>query len=446
MKHILEMRAKREDSKLRAKTFMDKIMGESRSMTDEEVKEFEKFESEIRGWDNSISVAERMQGMTAGADGAGEQRANPIPPNTDPNSSGTDTEFRSFGEFLGTIIHNPLDERLKRSSGMNEAAPADGGYLVQKDFSKELLKQAYDTGLLASKVKKVPIKANSNGLKINVVDFKNRDTTTGAVTGGVTMGWKGEGESNDASKPKFRQMDLSLKKLLGFCYITDELMADTEALETIVRQAFADEIGYVIDEAILNGAGTTQPKGIMKSTALIKLDRKATVGNISTEDIIEMWARLYAKSRNKAVFVVNQLLEAELMTLKIGETAIYIPAGGLSAKPYGTLLGRPVIVLEQCGALGAEGDIALIDFSQYLAIDKDGVQTAKSIHVKFLEDEQVLRVTYRFDGEPIWNSPLKLGKSGTTVSPYVTLKAKVVARGGTKQPIQETLNEEPPKA
>ena len=62
---------------------------------------------------------------------------------------------------------------------------------------------------------------------------------------------------------------------------------------------------------------------------------------------------------------------------------MYIPAGGLSEKPYATLFGRPVIPLEQCNAAGEVGDIILADIGQYLMIDKGGVKAASSIHVRF---------------------------------------------------------------
>jgi len=58
--------------------------------------------------------------------------------------------------------------------------------------------------------------------------------------------------------------------------------------------------------------------------------------------------------------------------------------------------------------------------SQYLMIDKGALQTASSIHIRFLYDENVFRFTYRCDGQPIWNAPLTRFK-GSTVSPFVGL-------------------------
>jgi HK97 family phage major capsid protein len=134
-----------------------------------------------------------------------------------------------------------------------------------------------------------------------------------------------------------------------------------------------------------------------------------------------MWNRLWARSRANSVWYINQEVEPYLYTLKIGDTPVYVPAGGLSEKPYGTLFGRPVIPLEQCSAAGDLGDIILADASQYLLIDKGGINAASSIHVRFLYDENVFRFIYRVDGEPIWNKPLTPYKGFSTVSPFVTL-------------------------
>jgi HK97 family phage major capsid protein len=89
-----------------------------------------------------------------------------------------------------------------------------------------------------------------------------------------------------------------------------------------------------------------------------------------------MWARLWARSRGNAVWYVNQEIEPLLYTLKIGDKPVYIPAGGLSEVPYATLFGRPVMPLEQCSAVGEVGDILLADLSQYLLIDKGGINAA----------------------------------------------------------------------
>ena len=422
IKKVLEMKAKREDARLKAMAVLNKAEAEDRFLTEDEQKEIDKYEAEIRAWDESIGRAEKLLAIEP------EDRTTETPEvKPSPNKGNDEKRFATFGEQLlaayrAAMPGGTVDERLstRAASGLNETTPSDGGFLVQQDFVTELLKRTYETGILASRAKKIPISTNANSMKINAVDEDSR--ANGSRWGGVQTYWEGEAEELTASKPKFRQMELSLKKLTGLCYATDELLQDAAALEAVIRQAFAEEFGFKIDDAILDGSGEGEPLGILKSGAIVKVDKEKDQTDIITvENIIKMWNRLWARSRGNAVWYINQEIEPYLYTLKLGDKPVYIPAGGLSEKPYGTLLGRPVIPLEQCNAAGEVGDIILADIGQYLLIDKGGVKAASSIHVRFLYDENVFRFIYRVDGKPIWTKPLSPYKGSASVSPFVTL-------------------------
>lgn len=421
MKKILEMKAKREDARLKAMAVLNKAEAEDRFLSEDEQKDIDKYEEEIRAWDESICRAEKLLAIEPEDRSTEKPEVKPTP------AKDTEKRFSSFGEQLmaayrAAMPGGKVDERLstRAASGLNETTPSDGGFLVQQDFVTELLKRTYETGILASKVKKIPISTNANGMKINAIDEDSR--ANGSRWGGVQTYWEGEADEITASKPKFRQMELSLKKLTGLCYATDELLQDAAALEAVIRQAFAEEFGFKIDDAILSGSGEGEPLGILNSGAIVTVAKEASQTDIITvENLIKMWNRLWSRSRANAVWYINQELEPYLYTLKIGDKPVYIPAGGLSEKPYGTLFGRPVVPIEQCSAAGEVGDIILADIGQYLLIDKGGVKSASSIHVRFLYDENVFRFIYRVDGKPIWTKPLTPYKGSATVSPFVTL-------------------------
>ena len=421
MKKILEMKAKREDARLKAMAVLNKAEAEDRFLSEDEQKDIDKYEEEIRAWDESIGRAEKLLAIEPEDHSTEKPEVKPTP------AKDNEKRFASFGEQLMAAYRaatpgGKVDERLttRAASGLNESTPSDGGFLVQQDFVTELLKRTYETGILASKVKKIPISTNANGMKINAIDEDSR--ANGSRWGGVQTYWEGEADEITASKPKFRQMELSLKKLTGLCYATDELLQDAAALEAVIRQAFAEEFGFKIDDAILSGSGEGEPLGILNSGAIVTVAKEASQTDIITvENLIKMWNRLWSRSRANAVWYINQELEPYLYTLKIGDKPVYIPAGGLSEKPYGTLFGRPVVPIEQCSAAGEVGDIILADIGQYLLIDKGGVKSASSIHVRFLYDENVFRFIYRVDGKPIWTKPLTPYKGSATVSPFVTL-------------------------
>ena len=421
MKKILEMKAKREDARLKAMAVLNKAEAEDRFLSEDEQKDIDKYEEEIRAWDESIGRAEKLLAIEPEDRSSEKPEVKPTP------AKDNEKRFSSFGEQLmaayrAAMPGGKVDERLstRAASGLNETTPSDGGFLVQQDFVTELLKRTYETGILASKVKKIPISTNANGMKINAIDEDSR--ANGSRWGGVQTYWEGEADEITASKPKFRQMELSLKKLTGLCYATDELLQDAAALEAVIRQAFAEEFGFKIDDAILSGSGEGEPLGILNSGAIVTVAKEASqTDTITVENLIKMWNRLWSRSRANAVWYINQELEPYLYTLKIGDKPVYILAGGLSEKPYGTLFGRPVVPIEQCSAAGEVGDIILADIGQYLLIDKGGIKSASSIHVRFLYDENVFRFIYRVDGKPIWTKPLTPYKGSATVSPFVTL-------------------------
>jgi HK97 family phage major capsid protein len=113
------------------------------------------------------------------------------------------------------------------------------------------------------------------------------------------------------------------------------------------------------------------------------------------------------------------------LAVGLGGGLVYMPPGGLSGQPYGTLFGRPVIAIEQAASLGDKGDVLLADMNQYVLADKGGIQSAVSMHVRFTNDETVIRFVYRVDGQPLWHSALTPFKgTSNTLSPFVTLDAR----------------------
>ena len=341
--------------------------------------------------------------------------------------------FKSFGEQLMSVAKSAggfTDPRLMetKQTGMSEGVPADGGFLVQEDFAAEMLKLTFAQGEILSRVRRFPISANSNSLRANYLDEGSR--ADGSRWGGVQGYWKAEGALKVASNPTFGQLLLELKKLIGLCYATDELLQDATALEAIINYAFQMEFTYQLEDAVINGTGAGQPLGILNSPALITVAEEAgqVADTIVSENIVNMWSRMWAPSRKNAVWFINQDCEPQLhsMYVAVGATGVpvYLPAGGLSASPYATLYGRPVIPVEYCQTVGTLGDIIFADLSQYWMIDKGGMQQAQSIHVQFIYDETVFRFVYRADGQSSWPGALTPANSALTLSPFVALETR----------------------
>ena len=346
-------------------------------------------------------------------------------------------KFNSFGEQMSAVMRAGMpggaaDPRLFNAAaeGLSESVASDGGFLVQQDFSTELLQDVFQTGILASRCKRIPISGNSNSIKINGIDETSRASTR---YGGIVGYWEDEAAEKTASKPKFRKIELNLKKLIGLCYATDELLSDASALEGVIRQGFVSEFGFLLDDAIVNGSGAGQPLGYMNSGALVTVSKETgqAADTVVAENVIKMYSRIFASSRPKAVWLINQNIEPQLFTMSLavgtGGIPIYMPAGGLSGQPYGTLFGRPVIAIEQAASLGDLGDISLVDLSNgYVLAEKGGISSDMSVHVRFVYDESVFRFVMRVDGQTIRSTTLTPYKGGasSTQSHFIALEAR----------------------
>lgn len=355
-------------------------------------------------------------------------------------SESKDRPFRSLGDQLACIMEagrpgGQVDNRLyqvnesRAATGLNEGTNSDGGFLVQQDFTYRLMGNIYETSKLANRCNKFQISSNANSVKLPAIDETSR--ATGSRWGGIRGYWAEEAGEKTASKPKIRALELNLNKLIGLCYVTDELQMDAGNLSRIIEQGFADELGFMIDDSIINGTGAGQPLGVLNSSCLVTQAKEAgqAASTLTIENVTKMWSRLIASSRQNAVWLINQDVEPQLYTMSLavgtGGGPVYLPSGGASEAPYSTLFGRPVIPIEQCQTLGTKGDIFLADFKNgYILAEKGGLQTDWSIHVRFIYDESCFRAVLRIDGQPVLASAITPYKGSNTQSHFVTLAAR----------------------
>lgn len=437
LKHLLQKRA---DLIAEAQTVFDLSATENRSLTEAEEKRDDAISAELKGLDGQIeraqNQAERQRKMGGQIDPNDLNRG---PQN--PNGS-----FASFGEQLFAVARAGMqsgavvDPRLIQAvgTGANEGVAADGGFLVQTDLIGDLLKNTYELGEVSSRVYKIGVGPMSNGIKINGIDETSR--VNGSRWGGIQAYWTGEAQLMTASQPKFKRIGLELDKLTGMCYATDELLQDSTALESWISTAFPQEFSFKLEDAIFNGTGAGMPLGFMNSSALITVSKEASQPTLTIfpENIVKMWSRMPSRSRKNCVWLINQDVEPQLylLNLKVKNVAGTENVGGIAIPPviytppgfngnqYATLMGRPVIPVEYCASLTTAGDIVLVDLSQYLMIDKGGINQASSIHVRFLYNETAFRFTYRANGQPIWQTALTPYKGSTTQSPFVALQSR----------------------
>ena len=315
-----------------------------------------------------------------------------------------------------------------KQTGLAETDMADGGYLVPEIFRAELLQQVLEASIVRPRARKIPMATNRVVLPAVVVS-----THASTLFGGVAIYRPAEGGSKTASKPAFGRVALNLHKLVGLVYATDELLEDSPiSLQPLLTTMFGQAIAYQEDEDFLQGDGANKAVGAFSTANPCRLSIAKETGQQATtivyENIIKMWARCHPMCRANAIWVANPdcLPQLHQMSLAVGTggAAVWMPAGGISGKPYDILMGRPLLYSEKMNTVGAVGDIGIADFSQYLIGDKGGVKTAASIHLKFDYDETAFRFVMRYDGQPWWLSALTPRQGSNSLSPFLVLAVR----------------------
>lgn len=334
-------------------------------------------------------------------------------------SKGNGEFFSSLGEQLQAIFRasqpgQKPDDRLfkivekeERATGLSESIGGSGGFLLEQSFTGDLLREVFETAQLARYCRSIPITLG-NSVKIPAFDEKSR--ANGSRLGGIRAFWLNEGGTKVASQPHFRNMELNLKKLIGLCYTTDELLSDATLLGNVISSGFRSEFGFMIDQGIISGSGAGQILGIMNSGALITVTRN-TASSILFEDLCSIWSRLLPGSGKRSIWIINQDCIPQLMQLTIGTSdyPAYLPANGAAGQPYDTLLGRPCVQCEQAKSLGTSGDIILADLQEGFVLgQKGGIEFASSIHTSFVTDETAFRSNGPLAGAILHDNSLQI--------------------------------------
>lgn len=352
----------------------------------------------------------------------------------------------SFGEQLQRVAVdgfrrkgvtlNGVNVRENAASGQNESVGADGGYLLTPTVTTGLLKSVRENSFFLPRVRKIAVGSNSNSVEMPY--WPDKDRSDANRYGGAKAYWMNEADQYTPSKTQFATRTIKLAKLGALGYATEEILRDSTYLESIMTDAFVNAMVWEVDEAILfgkgtNDAGKSQPIGMLDASnkALVTVAKGAdqAAGTVTAANIIAMWGRMAPEARNNAIWMVNPDIETQLIQMAMqvegGDSQlVYMPANGLSASPYGTLFGRPIVPNEHMSAAGSVGDIAFINPKEYLWIERDGIRQATSVHVRFEYDEMAFKFTYRCNGVPSWYAATTPAKGSTSRSPYVTLAAR----------------------
>lgn len=342
--------------------------------------------------------------------------------------------FRNHRDFYLAVLNAGMqigaaDERLtplRATAGSDEQGEYSngfGGFLVPVGFQPNLMTTPLEGDPTAGRTMRVPMSAPT--VKLNARTDKDH---TSSVTGGLRWYRRKETQAVEASRVEMEQIILSVNSLMGVNYQTEELLQDSPvSVAAIIAAGFQDELGSKILDEKLRGTGAGEMLGVLNSAnpCLITVAKGAgqAADTITADNVLAMRSRCWGYGN--AIWLANHdtLPQLAKLAITIGTTGFPIFLTGSGDVPD-TLMGRPIYFTEYAETLGDKGDLILGNWSQYLEGGIGGVESAESMHVRFLNNERAFRVSMRNDGRPWWRSALTPKKSAVTLSPFVTLDAR----------------------
>ncbi len=339
--------------------------------------------------------------------------------------------FSGIGEFAQSVAMSgrpqaAMDPRLAAmapTTYSNEGVGSEGGYLVPPEFSSQVMEYIGEQNSIYSMVDKTPV---NHALNWPV------DEDAPWSTSGPQAYWESEASQATQSNVNPRTAGMRLNKLVALCPVTEELLEDAGQLNAYLTSTISKKLRWKVDFAILQGTGAGMPLGILNSPCLKSVAKvgSQTADTVNSTNIMAMFNALYGDYRGNAVWMSNQDVETQLLTMVVAgsssDVPVWLPSGSgyssFSGSPHTSIMGRPHVPHQACETLGDHGDILFCDFSQYICGYKTaGPNFASSIHLFFDYGLTAVRAEWRIAGMPKWSTTISARDGSATYSPFVSL-------------------------
>lgn len=334
---------------------------------------------------------------------------------------------REFTERSMRPLFDP--ESRAAGTGQIQGVGSEGGFLLQSETSIDLMTNGFNNSEVLRRCQRRTL-TGSESLEIVGIDETSR--ATGSRGGGVRVYTDAELSQITSSATKFEKIKLAPERLSGLYYASDKILMNATFLGQEMRQLFEEEFAFKTQDLVMEGTGAGQALGIKVAPCAISIDKETgqVAATIVSENVLKMFERFYLRGGSgSVVWLANRNCFFNLYTLTYdigtgGEMArLFVPPRNPGEN--GSMIGYPVVFIEQAESIGTAGDLWLCDFSQYVCVDYGDINEASSIHFKFDYAQTTFRFIYYFDGQPRLVSAITPFKgTSSTVSPFVNIAVR----------------------
>jgi len=339
-----------------------------------------------------------------------------------PDGGTADAGIKNFADFC-TAATRGDSKRLTEIYGIKqtqiETSGTTVGYAIPPEYGAMIDGIALEESIIRPGAFVLPL--TSPEFKAPRLDQTISPDGSSAFLAGVKLYWTAEAGNLSQTSLKFDQIDLKVNKLGGYVQASEEAMRDAPALSSMLIRQFGLAKAWFEDYNFLQGNGVGKPLGILNAPATYGQSRD-TANQFKIADAVNMIARLPASSKSRAVWIMNQSVEPQVMQLATsGNFVTFLP--NLQGMPVMRLLGREIYFTEKLPELGTAGDVMLVDRQAYYIADRGTMQVSSSDAPGFLTDVMTIKMTVRVDGQPALNDKITLASGTYQVSPFVKLNA-----------------------
>lgn len=338
--------------------------------------------------------------------------------------------FKNLGDFCRALVLRDTQRLENAATGMNEGFGGEGGFMVPSGFVQAIMDSSLESELIRPRARIVKMTAPHTSVPF--IDATNR---ANSAVGGLRLKWAAEGSSGGSQKAKTSVLNLHAHKGSILVPITRELLEDGPGLQSVLIESMGSAIGFGLDSSFLRGTGAGEPLGILTSPAKIAVTKDASqvAATITATNVTKMISRMLPSSFSKAIWVAHPTTIDQLMrlTVIVKNVAANENVGGFGAPLFqmnadgqATLATRPVLFSEHASVLGTEGDLMLIDPTQYAVGLLRDVRLDTDPYSGFENDEIKLRLSLRIDGQPLLPNAVTPAQGSTTLSAFITVETR----------------------
>lgn len=323
-----------------------------------------------------------------------------------PVTSGKSQEYE--GSFFADVRRSnkgdlKAQERIAQAHGadsaadvkaMTEGTDAAGGYLVPTQRLQDVLEiRGVDTG--EQIINLFPsLQVISDSVEI------------ASITSGMTAGWVAELAAKPVSDLAFGQITASVFTAAGLGVVSNQLLSDSRAngraVDNFILADLRKRLNQVYATAILDGTGTGQPLGLLRQVGRQPLTLATWSVTALLDIIVDGLFLLENEGFNATHIIMHPRRWQKIAKFRDANTGEAIANGnrfGEGGLPGRSIYGVPVVTTKLLPTNGGAGtnqdDILIVDASEQLRLEREGIAVDESKHVYFTSNQTVFRAERR---------------------------------------------------